>query len=287
MRAMKRALVSSTSYNTNRIKMGFCLIGDPALKLAYPEYKIKVTAVNGQSVDGKPLSFKALENIKIEGEVLDISGALATGFTGLVNPIIKDSKVAVNCLNNNNTEEGAFTFTDYPNTIFMGNDSVRNGKFSFTFTVPKDISYSNLQGKMNLYAVDMENGDEAQGHIDNFSVGGTSDMAETDTIGPEIRAIYLNDTTFVDGNQVNTTPYFIAELWDKSGVNITGSSVGHDMMLIIDESPVLSYNLNSYYELLPGENGVGIVKFSIPALEPGKHTAEFRVWDIDCANFYL
>ena len=280
MRAMKRALVSSTSYNTNRIKMGFCLIGDPALKLAYPEYKIKVTAVNGQSVDGKPLSFKALENIKIEGEVLDISGALATGFTGLVNPIIKDSKVAVNCLNNNNTEEGAFTFTDYPNTIFMGNDSVRNGKFSFTFTVPKDISYSNLQGKMNLYAVDMENGDEAQGNFDNFIVGGTSDMAETDTIGPEIRAIYLNDTTFVDGNQVNTTPYFIAELWDKSGVNITGSSVGHDMMLIIDESPVLSYNLNSYYELLPGENGVGIVKFSIPALEPGKHTAEFRVWDI-------
>ena len=45
-------------------------------------------------------------------------------------------------------------------------------------------------------------------------------------IGPEIRALYLNDTTFVDGGQVNTTPYFVAELWDKSGVNITGSSVG-------------------------------------------------------------
>lgn len=43
---------------------------------------------------------------------------------------------------------------------------------------------------------------------------------------------------------MNTTPYFVAELWDKSGVNITGSSVGHDMMLVIDESTVLSYNLN-------------------------------------------
>ena len=52
------------------------------------------------------------------------------------------------------------------------------------------------------------------------------------------------------------------------------------MMLVIDESTVLSYNLNSYYELLPGEDGTGIVKFPIPALEPGKHTAEFWVWDI-------
>ena len=262
-------------------KLGFCLIGDPAVKMAYPEFGMKVTTVNGQSVDGNSISFKALEKITVEGEVLDVSGQLVTDFTGIVNPTVKDSKVTVTCLKNSNKDDSpAFTFTDYPNTIFIGNDSVRNGKFSFTFTVPKDISYSNLQGKMNLYAVDTESGNEAQGNFDNFIVGGTSDTAETDTIGPEIRALYLNDTTFVDGGQVNTTPYFFAELWDKSGVNITGSSVGHDMMLVIDESTVLSYNLNSYYELLPGEDGTGIVKFPIPALEPGKHTAEFWVWDI-------
>ena len=262
-------------------KLGFCLIGDPAVKIAYPEFGMKVTTVNGQSVDGNSISFKALEKITVEGEVLDASGQLVTDFTGIVNPTVKDSKVTVTCLKNSNKDDSpAFTFTDYPNTIFIGNDSVRNGKFSFTFTVPKDISYSNLQGKMNLYAVDTESGNEAQGNFDNFIVGGTSDTAETDTIGPEIRTLYLNDTTFVDGGQVNTTPYFVAELWDKSGVNITGSSVGHDMMLVIDESTVLSYNLNSYYELLPGEDGTGIVKFPIPALEPGKHTAEFWVWDI-------
>lgn len=262
-------------------KLGFCLIGDPAVKMAYPEFGMKVTTVNGQSVDGNSISFKALEKITVEGEVLDVSGQLVTDFTGIVNPTVKDSKVTVTSLKNSNKDDSpAFTFTDYPNTIFIGNDSVRNGKFSFTFTVPKDISYSNLQGKMNLYAVDTESGNEAQGNFDNFIVGGTSDTAETDTIGPEIRALYLNDTTFVDGGQVNTTPYFVAELWDKSGVNITGSSVGHDMMLVIDESTVLSYNLNSYYELLPGEDGTGIVKFPIPALEPGKHTAEFWVWDI-------
>lgn len=129
-------------------KLGFCLIGDPAVKMAYPEFGMKVTTVNGQSVDGNSISFKALEKITVEGEVLDVSGQLVTDFTGIVNPTVKDSKVTVTCLKNSNKDDSpAFTFTDYPNTIFIGNDSVRNGKFSFTFTVPKDISYSNLQGK--------------------------------------------------------------------------------------------------------------------------------------------
>lgn len=279
-RTLGKVLLETKNKLKSIYKLGFCLIGDPALKLAYPEYSMQVTSVNGKPADGEAIPFRALEKITVEGQVLDASGALATDFTGIVNPTVKDSKVTVTCLNNNNTDKSPFSFTDYPNTLFIGNDSVRNGKFSFTFTVPKDISYSGLQGKMNLYAVDSESGNEAQGNFDNFTVGGTSETADTDTVGPEIRMLYLNDTTFVDGGKVNTTPYFVAKLWDKSGVNITGSSVGHDMMLVIDGSPLLSYNLNSYYNLLSGEEGAGIVQFSIPALEPGMHTAEFWVWDI-------
>lgn len=280
IKAMKRAMVDNYSASANQVKLGFCLIGDPALKLAYPEYKVEISSVNGQSVKGDPIVFKALEKITVEGQIVNTLGAIASDFTGVINPVIKDSKVMVTCLDNNNTGVEPFTYTDYPNTLFIGNDSVRNGKFSFTFTVPKDISYSGLQGKMNLYAVDAEREVEAHGNFENFIVGGTFVSAEKDTIGPEIRAIYLNDTTFIDGGQVNTTPYFVAKLWDKSGVNITGSSIGHDMMLIIDDSPLLGYNLNSYYELLSGEEGTGIVRFSIPQLSQGMHTAEFWVWDI-------
>ena len=102
-------------------KLGFCLIGDPAVKMAYPEFGMKVTTVNGQSVDGNSISFKALEKITVEGEVLDVSGQLVTDFTGIVNPTVKDSKVTVTCLKNSNKDDSpAFTFTDYPNTIFIG-----------------------------------------------------------------------------------------------------------------------------------------------------------------------
>ena len=273
MKATKQALGSS------RYKLGFALIGDPALKLAYPEYRMRVTAINGNPVTDEPVDFKALQKITVEGEVLDPGGNIATGFNGLLNPTVMDSRLSYETLDNNKTGT-KFKYTDYSNILFIGNDSVRAGKFSFTFTVPKDISYSNEFGKMNLYASDETNNLEAQGAYLNYRVGGTDDNAEDDHEGPEVRALYLNDSTFVSGGQVNTTPFFVARLWDKSGVNITGSSIGHDMMLIIDGDPSFSFNLNSYYELIPGSDGEGIAKYLIPALTPGIHTAEFKVWDI-------
>lgn len=273
MKATKRALGSS------RYKLGFALIGDPALKLAYPEYRMQVTAVNGNPVTDEPVDFKALQKITVEGDVLNADGNVATDFSGLLNPTVLDSRVSYETLDNNKTGN-TFKYTDYSNILFIGNDSVRAGKFSFTFTVPKDISYSNEFGKMNLYASDETNNLEAQGAYLNYRVGGTDDNAEDDHDGPEIRVLYMNDSTFVNGGQVNTTPFFVARLWDKSGVNITGSSIGHDMMLIIDGDPSLSFNLNSYYELIPGKDGEGIVKYLLPALTPGIHTAEFKVWDI-------
>lgn len=273
MKATKRALGSS------RYKLGFALIGDPALKLSYPEYRMQVTTVNGEPVTNDPVSFKALQRITVEGEVLNPSGNVATDFNGLLNPTVMDSRLSYETLDNNKTGR-TFKYTDYSNVLFIGNDSVRSGKFSFTFTVPKDISYSNEFGKMNLYAVNEATNTEAQGAYLHYRVGGTDDNAENDADGPEIRALYLNDSTFVSGDQVNNTPFFVARLWDKSGVNITGSSIGHDMTLTIDGSPYLSYNLNSYYELTAGADGEGIVKYLLPALAPGKHTAEFKVWDI-------
>lgn len=65
MKATKQALGSS------RYKLGFALIGDPALKLAYPEYRMRVTAINGNPVTDEPVDFKALQKITVEGEVLD------------------------------------------------------------------------------------------------------------------------------------------------------------------------------------------------------------------------
>jgi len=277
MKATKNSEYSELNARIN--KLNFILIGDPALRLSYPEHKMKVTSINGVPVTDEAVTFKALQKITVEGEIIDDSGNRITDFNGTVNPTVLDSKVNVKTLDNNRTGN-VYTFTDYPNTLFVGNDKVENGVFRFSFVVPKDISYSDDYGKMNLYASDSETGREAQGVYQNFTVGGTEGNAEQDMDGPEIKAYYLNDSTFVSGDKVNTTPLFVAHLWDKSGINISGSSVGHDMMLIIDGTPSLSYNLNSYYKNLEDKEGEGNVIFPIPSLTPGVHSAEFIVWDI-------
>jgi len=172
-------------------------------------------------------------------------------------------------------------YTDYTSAIYTGNCAVRNGEFSYTFTTPKDISYSENKGKISLYAVDTENRIEANGSFKDFVVNGTADNYTPDETAPEIRAMFLNTSDFRDGDKVNQTPVLAAVVWDENGVNTGGTAIGHDITLTIDNNPALTYTLNSYYETyLEGEEGEGIIKYPLPTLAEGKHSAELKVWDI-------
>jgi len=272
IRATKQSI---TSFDRVR----FVLIGDPALTLAYPDHQVRVTEINGQPASGDTVNFRALDRITIKGEILDPTGARATSFNGSLSATILDSRRTVRTLDNNKTGD-IFEYEDYPSVMQKVNDNVSDGEFVFSFVVPKDISYSDAAGKISFYALDDATRTEAQGAFLKFRVGGTADQTVTDDDGPEVRSLYLNDTTFADGGTVNETPLFVAVLYDASGVNIGGSSIGHDLMLTVDNNPALSYNLNAYYETLSGTDGEGIVRFAIPALPAGRHTAEFKAWDV-------
>jgi hypothetical protein len=225
-------------------KLNFTLIGDPALTLSYPGKEMRITEVNGQPVGSEPIQLKALDKVTVKGEVLTPDRKRDTDFSGVLSPTMLDSKQTLTTLDNDKTGN-PFSYTTYPNVMYTGKDSVRQGEFSFSFTVPKDISYSNNNGKLSLYAGNTQTRDEAQGAFLQFKVGGTSDSAQKDTVGPEILYAYLNDSTFRDGGRVNTTPLFVAYLRDESGVNISGSSIGHDVMLVIDGLISQSYNRTS------------------------------------------
>lgn len=257
----------------------FVLIGDPALTLSFPTYGIRVTEINGKSVTEGTVNLRALDRVTIKGEVIGLDSARLTDFNGALTAVVLDSEKEITTLNNNRTGH-TYTYTDYPNTIHRGNTVVTNGQFTLSFTVPADISYSNRNGKMSLYAYDAAQQREANGAYRRYTVGGTATQIERDTVGPDIRLLYLNDSTWSEGDKTNETPFFVAHVRDASGINITGSSVGHDITLTIDNNPALSYNLNSYYADRTDVAGEGVVRFSIPRLAEGTHTAEFKVWDI-------
>ena len=67
---------------------------------------------------------------------------------------VSDAEQTVTCkLNDTNPESGAstpFVFTDRSSVVFKGSDAVSQGQFTFTFAVPKDISYSDGTGLINF-----------------------------------------------------------------------------------------------------------------------------------------
>ncbi len=256
----------------------YSLLGDPALSLNLPQRKVVVDSING--VDCAQTD--AVAKLKA-GSVARIAGHIegADDYQGVVTATVCDSRNLVTCKLNDTSDDGAseaFRFYDRQKTLFHGSDSVRKGQFVLSFAVPKDINYSDSAGLVNLFAVNSSKGQPVHGSSDRFLVGGSEEM-KNDSIGPSIYC-YLNSPSFTDGGNVNATPYFVAQIMDKDGVNVSGSGIGHDLQLVIDGDMSKTYVLNDHFTYDFGTYTSGSTYYSIPELDPGKHQLMFRAWDI-------
>ena len=105
----------------------------------------------------------------------------------------------------------------------------------------------------------------AQGHEEGFTIDG-SEVVYNDSIGPSIYA-YLNSPSFVNGGEVNSTPYFYAQITDKDGINASGNGIGHDMQLTIDGKLTQTYILNDNFRydsvVIPQEQQVSVYQSSL------------------------
>lgn len=260
-------------------KLQYTLLGDPALPLACPQVEVVVDSINGQPA-GSAVTLGAGSIAKVTGHVAR-GTEVAKDFQGVVTATVRDAEETITCKLNDTSSQGAetpFVYKDRTKTLYQGADSVSQGVFHFTFAVPKDISYTDGSGLMTLYAVNNDNTETAHGLTDDFYLT-DSEIAANDSIGPSIFC-YLNTRSFSNGDKVNATPYFFAELYDESGINASGSSIGHDLELVIDGETSLTYNLNDYFTFNFGDYRSGTVGFSIPTLPFGSHTLQFRAWDV-------
>ena len=267
----------STDKSENKLQ--YSLLGDPAMRLALPTATIVVDSINHTAIGNDILTLKAGTTATISGRVLDSSQQTDSQFNGTVNAVVRDAKEQIVCKMNDTSEtDEPFVYYDRTNTIFNGSDSVRQGRFTFTFVVPKDISYSDQQGIINLYAVNSNKTTTATGRFEQLVMNGKGETGGNGQ-GPSIYC-YLNSTAFVNGGNVNSTPYFVAELADEDGINAAGSGIGHDLQLIIDGDMSKTYSLNEYFQYDFGSYTHGKLGYSIPTLDYGKHHLLFRAWDV-------
>jgi hypothetical protein len=254
----------------------FTLLGDPAMTLGFPTYKVKMKSVNGHDISTLSDTLSAEELVTMDGEVEDNTGSLMTGFQGTVYLTLFDKPQTIMTLGNDPTSLPV-PFQDQENALFKGKASAQNGKFTFKFRIPKDINYQYGKGKISTYADDGTK--DANGYSTNVIVGGISSGTITDNIGPEIKA-YLNDDKFVNGGIANSNPILIVKLADSSGINTGSSGVGHDIVATLDGDNKQYYVLNNFFETDLDSYQKGTVRFQMPELKPGHHSLNIKAWDV-------
>lgn len=271
MQAKNSILLTSDDANLRK----FVLLGDPAVKLNYPINQAATTSVTGirsQITD----TLRALSKITITGEVLDPYGNRMTNFNGVVYPTVFDKAATIQTLRNDPTSNIA-NFQLQKNIIYRGKASVNNGSFTFSFVVPKDISYSYGFGKISLYA---ENGTiDAHGYNDQIVVGGIADSFAIDNQGPMIK-IYMNDEKFAFGGLTDESPLLLVKLEDEHGINTVGSGIGHDITAVLNQNTRNTYVLNQYYQAELDNYQKGEIRYPLSRLSEGRHNIRVKAWDV-------
>ncbi len=263
------------SSNTEN-KRKFTLLGDPALKLVFPERNVATTKVNNVNISQYTDTISALEKVTIEGRVEDTSGNFISDFNGIVYPVVFDKKTNITTLRNDGGNH-AFNFSTRDNILFKGKASVTNGAFSFQFIVPKDISYNYGYGKISYYA---DNNDyDLRGSYDSIIIGGSYNNAQPDTTGPSID-LYLNDKSFVSGSVTDENPVLLAYVSDSNGINTVSQGIGHGISAVLEGSNTLNIDLNSYYESDIDDYQSGKIEYPFNNLNPGTYTLTVKIWDV-------
>lgn len=282
LRLAKNEMISN-GLDLSENKLNYSLLGDPALVLNIPRHGVVIDSINGVELKTASTlpSMRAGDIVTVKGHIEAADGQKDTSFNGTATASVRDAEKQIVCRLNDTSSSGAstaFTYYDRTNTLYNGSNNVTDGEFTFTFAMTKDIDYSNESGLINVFAVNSDTKETVNGYSEDFIVGGTGSLV-TDSIGPSIYC-YLNSPSFTNGDNVNSTPYFYAELYDKDGINASGSGIGHDLTLTIDGDMNKTYTLNDNFSFDFGSYTKGSTYYNIPELEAGKHTLRFRAWDI-------
>ncbi len=268
-------LVKAKNTTSSAQKFFIYFFGDPAMRLAMPEPNIRITKMNGINLSQSLDTLKALSKVSFSGTITDSNNTVLNNFNGKLSTIIFDKSIDKQTLDNDGF--GVInTFDTQESKLFRGQASVSNGQFTFEFIVPKDIKIAYGTGKISLYA--SNNSTDKGGANFDIVVGGINENAPEDNTGPEISA-FLNDVSFVDGGNTNSSPNLIVKLADQSGINTSITAVDHDIVAILDDNASQPIILNDYYQTELDDFTKGEVTYKLRNLSTGMHTLKIKAWD--------
>ncbi|MGB5530616.1 MAG: type IX secretion system sortase PorU [Ignavibacteriaceae bacterium] len=257
-------------YSVNDQK--FHLLGDPTLRLNVPQYFGRIDSINGQLLN-VDVQIKALSNTKIVGTIIKPDSTKWNDFNGEGLLTVFDSE-RIKLLE----EIDNYPMLIQGGVIFRGRVSVNNGEFEADFVVPKDISYENKNGKIIFYFFDLES--DGLAFTNKIIVGGTDTTAVNDGNGPEIE-IFFEDAAYANSYLVGPEPNLIVKLSDETGLNTTGTGVGHKLEGILNEDQGNPIDFTNYFtgELDAGGKQ-GEINYKFNKMNDGDYTIDVKAWDV-------
>lgn len=266
------------------------LLGDPAMQLSRPLPNLTIDKV--ESPDSEKL--RALDFVKISGQVKKPTGEIDTSFNGRVSVNVFDKRLQKKTRNNDNNPQmlPLLDYSEEGSAVVKASGKAVNGQYTVQFYVPKDINFSDGNGRILAYADNFETAKSEA--YDVFAqkiikIGGINPNGITDSTPPKI-SLFMNNTNFADGGITSQNPLLLACITDDTGINSTGSGIGHDITVVLDGEVVNTAVLNDFFTA--GEtNGCfsgsleeyqkGSVAYPLRNLSPGKHQLVLKVWDIN------
>lgn len=253
------------SYNENDAK--YILLCDPTLRVQTPRFRSKIDSISGLAGD----TMRALTRIKIYGSVMNPDSSLWSSYNGKI--VLKIYDVDKNIVFYDDCQH-TFNFKLNGGIIYSGVQNITNGKWVVEYIVPKDISYRNQPGKLINYF--FNNQADGSGIDRSFIVGGIDPLAPADTVGPRI-SLYLNNRNFRTGDVVNESFKFIADLFDESGINTTGT-IGHKIEAVMDGNENNKYDVTDFYNSDTSYKS-GTLEYDFSGIAEGRHSLKLRAWD--------
>ncbi|QMU30193.1 type IX secretion system sortase PorU [Adhaeribacter radiodurans] len=256
----------------------FALLGDPSMRLAYPNLQVSLDKVNGTDISAGIDTLKALTKITFAGSIKNNNQAIVDSFNGLVQVIVYEKETQINTLGDESAN-GVSNVRAVPvreNIIYDGTASVNAGLFSISFMVPKDIAYNLGNGKVSFYAYSGTT--DAQGAYANIIVGGANPNSTSDNQPPNI-GLFMDDETFKSGGLTGSTTTLLAHITDENGINTTGIGIGHEITAVLDGDKKQSINLNNYFTAETDNYQTGQVRYPLSNLSVGKHQISVKAWD--------
>jgi hypothetical protein len=252
----------------------FCLLGDPALRLNYPVNRCVNLEINHQPVEKFSGILSPTSLVTFAGEVRDKDGGKMALFNGNMTAQVFDQPTNKTTLGNGG--QPPFTYQVQENKLFEGNVPVRNGLFSYSFVVPKDVNFNKGAGLIRYYVSNNES--DGNGSFANIHFNGTENVSTSDRKGPDIR-LYLENEKFTEGAKVSLNPLLMVYVVDENGINSSGFGIGHDITLEIDGNAASRVNLNDFYTADAATWKSGAILYLLSELSPGPHSLTFKIWD--------